>query len=47
MRQQGDTLGAGQRAFQQAIEETLVNIKWMNANEHVITEWLNKRKSQR
>ncbi|KAK3108903.1 hypothetical protein FSP39_018341 [Pinctada imbricata] len=33
-------LGSGQRAFQQAIEKTESNIKWMKNNYPIVKEWL-------
>ncbi|XP_013408526.1 uncharacterized protein LOC106172388 isoform X2 [Lingula anatina] len=35
-----DNLGSGQRAFEQAVEKTQANIKWMQANEKKLGEWL-------
>ncbi|WAR29589.1 hypothetical protein MAR_003157 [Mya arenaria] len=33
-------LGSGARAFDQALEKTQSNIRWMNANVPVIATWL-------
>ena len=39
MKQHPD-MGSGTRAFEQAIEKTQINIKWMNAHISVIDTWL-------
>ncbi|KAK3095167.1 hypothetical protein FSP39_010973 [Pinctada imbricata] len=36
-------MGSGTRAFQQAIEKTKSNIKWMESNFNVVEEWLKSR----
>lgn len=33
-------MGTGSRAFQQAIEKTATNIRWMQRNEDVVSKWL-------
>ena len=33
-------LGASTRAFEQAIEKTITNVKWMKDNEDLIGKWL-------
>ena len=38
--EQHPNLGSGTRAFQQAIEKTQSNIKWMNSSLAVIEKWL-------
>lgn len=39
-----DDLGSGARAFDQALEKTEGNIKWMETNVPIIEQWLKERK---
>lgn len=38
-----DDLGSGQRAFDQALEKTQSNIRWMDKNVPIIEAWLKEK----